>query len=81
MASDVTLTPGIRSNLLSLTQTSKVVALTQARLATGLKVAKATDGAVDYFQANVTFAVCANSASASIAICIRTDRHEASPTR
>jgi flagellin len=51
MASDVTLTPGIRSNLLSLTQTSKVIALTQARLATGLKVAKATDGAVDYFQA------------------------------
>jgi flagellin-like hook-associated protein FlgL len=51
MASDVTLTPGIRSNLLSLTQTAKVVALTQARLATGLKVAKATDGPVDYFQA------------------------------
>ncbi len=51
MASDVTLTPGIRSNLLSLTQTSKVLALTQARLATGLKVAKATDGPVDYFQA------------------------------
>ena len=51
MASDVTLTPGIRDNLLSLKQTSKVVALTQARLATGLKVAKATDGAVDFFQA------------------------------
>ena len=51
MASNVTLTPGIRSNLLSLTQTSKVVALTQARLATGLKVAKATDGPVDFFQA------------------------------
>ncbi len=51
MASDVTLTPGIRSNLLSLTQTSKVLALTQARLATGLKVAKATDGPVDFFQA------------------------------
>ncbi|MDP6786643.1 MAG: flagellin-like protein, partial [Rhodospirillales bacterium] len=51
MASDVTLTPGIRSNLLSLTQTAKVVALTRARLATGLKVAKATDGPVDYFQA------------------------------
>jgi flagellin-like hook-associated protein FlgL len=51
MASEVTLTPGIRANLLSLKQTSKVVALTQARLATGLKVAKATDGAVDFFQA------------------------------
>ena len=51
MASEVTLTPGIRANLLSLRQTSKVIALTQARLSTGLKVAKVTDGAVDFFQA------------------------------
>jgi len=51
MASDVTLSGSIRSNLLTLQNTSSLVNRTNSRLATGKKVASAIDDAVAYFQA------------------------------
>lgn len=50
MADSVTLSNSIRSNLLSLNQTSTMVQRTNSRLSTGLKVASAIDDAVAYFQ-------------------------------
>ena len=50
MADNVTLSSSIRSNLLSLNQTSSMVQRTNSRLSTGLKVASAIDDAVAYFQ-------------------------------
>jgi len=47
---DVTLSSSIRSNLLSLNQTSSLVQRTNSRLSTGLKVSSAIDDAVAYFQ-------------------------------
>lgn len=50
MADNVTLSNSIRSNLLSLNQTSTMVQRTNSRLSTGLKVSSAIDDAVAYFQ-------------------------------
>lgn len=49
--SDVTLTSAVRSNLLALQSTQKLVDRTQSRLSTGLKVGSAIDDPVSYFQA------------------------------
>jgi flagellin len=51
MASEVKLSGAIRANLLSLQQTASLVARTQGRLSTGLKVASVIDDAVAFFQA------------------------------
>ena len=50
MAGEVKLSSAIRANLLSLQQTASLVARTQGRLSTGLKVASAIDDAVAFFQ-------------------------------
>lgn len=50
MADNVTLSSAIRSNLLSLNQTSSLVNRTNSRLSTGLKVSSVIDDAVAYFQ-------------------------------
>lgn len=47
---DVTLSGAIRSNLLSLQKTGDLVARTNTRLSTGLKVSSAVDDAVAFFQ-------------------------------
>jgi flagellin len=52
MATDVTLTSSIRTNLLSLQKTAALVARTQDRLATGKKVASSLDNAQAYFKAS-----------------------------
>ena len=49
--SDVTLTASVRQNLLSLQSTADLISRTQNRLSTGLKVSKAVDDPVNYFQA------------------------------
>ncbi len=48
---NITLSAPIRSNLLTLQNTSNLIARTENRLATGLKVASPIDDAVSYFQA------------------------------
>jgi flagellin len=50
MGSDITLTGAIRTNLLSLQNTSNLVARTQGRLSTGLKVQSSLDNAQAYFK-------------------------------
>ena len=49
MANDVTLSKGVRANLLSLQQTAEMMARTQERLSTGKKVNSALDNPVNYF--------------------------------
>lgn len=51
MANDVTLSKGVRSNLLSLQQTAEMMARTQERLSTGKKVNSALDNPVNFFTA------------------------------
>ena len=51
MAQSITLSAPIRSNLLTLQNTSSLINRTENRLSTGLKVASAIDDAVAYFQA------------------------------
>ena len=51
MAQEVTLSAGIRTNLLSLSNTSNLISTTQNRLSTGLKVASPVDDATAFFQA------------------------------
>ena len=51
MPIDIKLSSAIRSNLLALQNTASLVARTQGRLSTGLKVASAVDDAVSFFQA------------------------------
>ena len=51
MASNITLTAGIRSNLLLLQQTSALLDKTQVRLATGNKINSALDGPAAFFAA------------------------------
>ena len=46
---DITLSAGIRQNLLSLQQTADLMAMTQNRLATGKKINSALDNPVSYF--------------------------------
>lgn len=48
---DVTLSAAVRSSLLSLQDTTKLVKQTQGRLSTGLRVASAIDDPVSFFQA------------------------------
>jgi flagellin len=47
--SDITLTAGVRQNLLSLQNTASLMALTQNRLATGKKVNSALDNPISFF--------------------------------
>lgn len=49
--SDISLTAGIRANLLSIQQTSSLIGTTQRRLASGLKVESPIDDATAYFAA------------------------------
>ncbi|HWM49332.1 MAG TPA: hypothetical protein VNR11_20725, partial [Xanthobacteraceae bacterium] len=49
MASGITLSAGVRQNLLSLQNTAKLMATTQNRLATGKKVNSALDNPTNYF--------------------------------
>src|SRR6201997_5005143 len=51
MSSNIVLSAGIRSNLLSLQNTSQLQETTQGRLATGKKVNSALDNAVNFFTA------------------------------
>ncbi len=48
---DITLTSGMRSNLLSLQETAKLLEITQGRLATGKKVQSALDDPINFFAA------------------------------
>src|SRR6476659_759509 len=49
--SDITLSAGVRSNLLNLQQTAALVSSTQTKLATGKRVNSALDNANNYFTA------------------------------
>ncbi len=49
--SDIVLSPGVRSNLLQLQQTSNLITQTQNRLATGKRVNSALDNPINYFTA------------------------------
>ena len=49
MSSDITLSAGVRQNLLSLQNTADLMALTQNRLATGKKVNSALDNPSNFF--------------------------------
>ena len=51
MATGITLTAGMRSNLFQLQATDKLLQITQRRLATGLKVESALDDPVNFFKA------------------------------
>ncbi|MBM3565305.1 MAG: flagellin-like protein [Alphaproteobacteria bacterium] len=51
MAENVSLSSAVRANLLSLQTTTELIARTQGRLSTGLRVASAVDDAVSFFQA------------------------------
>ncbi len=51
MATDITLSSAVRSNLLSLAETAKLIERTQDRLSTGLKVASPVDDAKAFFEA------------------------------
>jgi flagellin len=50
--SDITLSAGIRANLLSLQQTADLMSTTQNRLATGKKVNSALDNPLNFFQSS-----------------------------
>ncbi|AXS41219.1 hypothetical protein [Breoghania sp. L-A4] len=50
--SDITLSAGVRQNLLSLQNTADLMALTQNRLATGKKVNSALDNPTSFFTAS-----------------------------
>src|ERR1043165_8212640 len=49
MASNITLSAGVRQNLLSLQNTASLAGLTQGRLATGKKVNSALDNPANFF--------------------------------
>ena len=49
--SDIVLSPGVRSNLLQLQQTSDLITKTQTKLATGKRVNSALDNPINYFTA------------------------------
>ena len=49
--SSITLSAGVRSNLLQLQQTSDLITSTQTKLATGKRVNSALDNPVNYFTA------------------------------
>src|SRR5260221_13916527 len=51
MASNITLSAGVRQNLLSLQDTASLLATTQGRLATGKKVNSALDNPTNFFTA------------------------------
>jgi flagellin-like hook-associated protein FlgL len=50
--SDITLSSGVRSNLVSLQQTAALIGQTQTRLATGKKVNSALDNPINFFTAS-----------------------------
>jgi flagellin-like hook-associated protein FlgL len=52
MSSSITLSAGVRQNLLSLQQTADLMSLTQSRLATGKKVNSALDNPINFFTAS-----------------------------
>ena len=49
MSSDITLSAGVRANLLSLQNTAQLMQTTQNRLATGKKVNSALDNPLNFF--------------------------------
>ena len=49
MASNITLSAGVRQNLMSLQNTAQLMSLTQNRLATGKKVNSALDNPANFF--------------------------------
>jgi flagellin-like hook-associated protein FlgL len=49
MSSNITLSAGVRQNLLSLQQTADMMSVTQSRLATGKKVNSALDNPINFF--------------------------------
>src|SRR5258708_33806714 len=49
--SEIVLSPGVRSNLLQLQQTSDLITQTQTRLATGKRVNSALDNPINFFTA------------------------------
>ena len=49
MASNITLSAGVRANLLSLQNTAQLMQTTQNRLATGKKVNSALDNPMNFF--------------------------------
>ena len=51
MANDITLSAAVRENLLALANTETLIARTQNRLSTGLRVASAIDDARIFFEA------------------------------
>ena len=51
MATDITLSSAVRSNLLALAETARLIERTQDRLSTGLKVASPVDDAKAFFEA------------------------------
>ena len=50
--SDIILSKGVRSNLISLQQTADLIAQTQTRLSTGKKVNSALDNPINFFTAS-----------------------------
>jgi flagellin len=63
MANDISLTQGMRSNLISLQLTTKLLGATQARLSTGKRVNTAMDDPVNYFAAQTHMTRAADLAS------------------
>lgn len=61
--SDIVLSPGVRSNLLNLQQTSDLITSTQQKLATGKRVNSALDNPINYFTAQ-SLSVRANDLNA-----------------
>jgi flagellin-like hook-associated protein FlgL len=52
MSSNITLSAGVRQNLMSLQSTADLMSLTQNRLATGKKVNSALDNPANFFTAS-----------------------------
>src|SRR5437588_13059284 len=50
--SDIILSTGVRSNLISLQQTADLIAQTQTRLSTGKKVSSTLDNPINFFTAS-----------------------------
>jgi hypothetical protein len=74
--SDIVLSPGVRSNLLQLQQTSDLITQTQTRLATGKRVNSALDNPINFFTAQ-GLSVRANDLNALLDRCRRALHHQA----
>ena len=71
--SDITLTAGVRQNLLSLQNTADLMATTQNRLATGKKVNSALDNPTNFFTAS---SLQSRSNELSALMDINVERHQ-----